>query len=97
MLDYNETLARVVLATGVINISGKRGYTLTSDEQLEIYNLYLLEDISTRSNSIYDLATTYRNVSINREASRIARKIFEASISIKGTLSHSNKDSTVDV
>ena len=64
---------------------------------LELYNLDYSKDIAYYSNSTHNLVTTFRKVTLNREASRLLRKAFEASISRKGSSSYSVKDTSLDI
>ena len=59
--------------------------------------LLTLIDIAYFGNSIYDLATTFYKVVLNREATNIVRYMFEASIGRKGSSTYTIKDASVDI
>ena len=66
----DEGLQKAVLATSIINSKGKPSKAITSNEQLELYNLDNSEDIATYSNSTHNLAQTFKKKALYRKATR---------------------------
>ena len=88
-------LQDAILGTAVVNPSSKRGKAVAANEQLELYNLNYSEDIAQFANSTHNLAATCRKVALNRETTRIYRKMFEASSKV--STKHTQKNSKVDI
>ena len=59
-------LQKAILTTSIINPSRKRSKAVALDKQLKLYNLDYSKDIAYQSNSIYNIATTFRKVVLNR-------------------------------
>ena len=66
---------------------------------LELYNLNYSEDIAQFSNLTHDIVATFRKITLNREPSRIVRRMFKGGIGREGktSTSYSKKDASVDI
>ena len=92
----DKNLQRAILATSIVS-KGNYGKVVAVDEELELYNLDYLEDISQFGNSTYDIAATFRNKALNREALKVYRRMFKVGISYQRTTYRIAKNDYVNV